>query len=67
MIQETPDKEAFDRIYNNPYHGALTIRDIVDVFGFPAVELFILNGNYSNEQFEELLECLQLRHSERRS
>lgn len=43
MIQMKPDSEAFRRVCHRLERGeVLTCKDVVDVFGWPAVELYLL-------------------------
>ena len=49
MIQMKPDKEAFDRVVKELEQLIpLNCQHVVDVFGWPAVELYLLiSGNES--------------------
>ncbi len=43
MIQMKPDREAFERVCEQLQRGeTLNCKHVVDVFGWPAVELYLL-------------------------
>jgi len=61
MIQMKPDKEAFERICREleKGHSPLNCKDIADVFGWPAIELFLILGTPSPEYCKEITELLR--------
>jgi len=64
MIQLKPDKEAFERVCKrlelNPFAEPLNFKDIVDVFGWPAVELYLL-CTQENHKIIDLLKEIKRR------
>ncbi len=69
MIQLKPDREAFDKLCEDYTRATdngrsqyfnITARQIVDILGWPAVEILLMCGDYDKEQFSELLRALKL-------
>lgn len=56
MIQMKPDKEAFERVCKQ---NTLTCKDVVDVFGWPAIELFLIVGTPSPEYCKQISDLLK--------
>ena len=44
MIQMQPDREAFERVCKQLEFEELNCKHLIDIFGWPVVELFLLMG-----------------------